>query len=129
MTDEQNPAVVPLTQLENPSYVEWGGPTTTATTGNAFTPLADEADTVEADVVKYYFSGGYVLVRRRFKRMRFLRMINTDPIEALAMATGEEEMARLEELDLDEAQFNELMETISNGIGGGTRGNSGPSPR
>lgn len=62
-------------------------------------------------------------LKKKFPMFGFMRTITKDPIEGIAMILSEESLAALEEIDMDFADLNNLIETISDGLGAKTAGN------
>lgn len=90
-------------------------------------PLATEAD--NPDVVKFFFAGEDVLVKTKFKRLKFLDLLTKDPAEALKLALADGEYQRLSEMDMTDEDFSDLMESLAGTLGATSRGNSSASPR
>ena len=76
------------------------------------------------DVKVIEFQNETYKMKRKFKRLRFLRLITTDPAEALKLAFPDEEYERLEEVDLDESGLEELMSVIAGQLAGGQENSS-----
>jgi len=85
-----------------------------------------EAEAAEEQLKTFEYAGQTFQMRRKFKRLKFLRLLSSDPGNALALAFPEKELERLEDLDLDEDGLTEVMEAIGKSLTGG-QGNSGPS--
>lgn len=77
----------------------------------------------DPEVLKFFFADTEVLVRRKFKRLKFLRMISTDPVGALDLALAPGELDRLSEMDMSQDDLGELMEALAATIAGTSRGN------
>lgn len=58
----------------------------------------------------FTFNGAEYHVKERFKRLKFLRLLGENPVEALSLAFDDEEFAKLEEKDLTEQELNDLLE-------------------
>lgn len=62
-------------------------------------------------------------VKKKFPMFGFMRTITKDPIEGISMIISEESLAVLETIEMDFADLNELIETISEGLGAKNAGN------
>jgi hypothetical protein len=62
-------------------------------------------------------------LKKKFPMFGFMRTITKDPIEGIAMILSEESLAVLEEVEMDFADLNNLIETISEGLGAKNAGN------
>jgi hypothetical protein len=60
-------------------------------------------------------------VRKKFKRLKFLRLLTSDPVSALELVFVDGDMERLEELDIDEDQFAEIINAVSESFTGGSK--------
>ncbi|MFI0481744.1 hypothetical protein [Actinomadura sp. 9N215] len=94
------------------------------------TSLAEEAERRETRVT---FGDGpdaiTLVVPRRWQRFKFLRRINSgDIIGALESVFGVEQVERLDEIDIDEKEFSDVLETLAEALGGTSAGNSSASP-
>lgn len=94
--------------------------------------MTDQLDTLaqeeDAEMVLFPFKGNQFRMRKRIKRLKFLRLINTDPSGALLLCFPQDEYDRLEDLDLDADEMRELLSQIAEEFAGSAP-NSGPSPR
>jgi hypothetical protein len=93
--------------------------------------MTDQLDTIarEEDAeVPFVFLGHTYKMRKRIKRLKFLRLINTDPTGALLLCFPEAEYERLEDLDLDADEMRDLLTRIAEEFAGSAP-NAGPSPR
>ena len=79
---------------------------------------------VADDMKVIKFQGESYKMKRKFKRLRFLRLITSDPAEALRLAFPDEEYERLEEVDLDDSGLEELMNVIAGQLAGGQENSS-----
>lgn len=68
-------------------------------------------------------------VPRKWQRFKFLRRINSgDVIGALESVFGVEAVESLDEIEIDEHEFSEVLETLAEALGGTSAGNSQASP-
>ncbi|HSN23127.1 MAG TPA: hypothetical protein VLS45_03015 [Methylomicrobium sp.] len=84
----------------------------------ASTALANE---VSGDAIVIQYDGEEYRLRRRFKRLKFMGLLSSDPVAALRLVFEEGELERLEEVDMDENGMMELIETISTALAGGPK--------
>jgi hypothetical protein len=61
-------------------------------------------------------------LRTAFKRLKFLRLITSDPAAALAMVFADGEYERLEEVDMDPGELEQVVEAVSSRLVGGPKG-------
>ncbi len=71
------------------------------------------------DYHEFEFNGEVYKVKKKFKRLRFLRLISENPVEAFALAFDESELDRLEDKDLSEEEFEDLLEIVGKTLLGG----------
>jgi hypothetical protein len=71
-----------------------------------------EQDTNALDYKTFEFNGETYQVKKKFKRLKFLRLVNENPFEAFALAFDEAELERLEDKDLTEQELLDLIEII-----------------
>lgn len=64
-----------------------------------------------------------VLVKKKFPMFGFMRKLDKNPIDALALILADESLEALEQIDMDFADLNELIEKISEGLGAKNAGN------
>lgn len=64
------------------------------------------------------FNGVTLTVKTKFKIFKFMKMINTDPIGALTLALTDESQEVVEELEMDFADFEILINKISDALSG-----------
>lgn len=83
------------------------------------TETAVETELNANDFLEFTFNDETYKVKKRFKRLKFLRLLGGDPVEALALAFLPEELERLEEKDMDEAEFEDLLEIVAKTLLGG----------
>ena len=76
-------------------------------------PARDTAATQEIE-----FNGIKLTVKTKFKIFKFMRMLNTDPIGALSLALDEDSLEAVEEIEMDLADFEKLVNLISDAISG-----------
>ncbi len=76
----------------------------------------------ELDNVKYFyftFEDEQFRVKKKFKRLKFLRLLNTDPIGALGLAFEADDLATLEDREFDEGEFEGFLEIVATTLVGG----------
>lgn len=81
---------------------------------------AIEAEAANSNVKTFEFAGETFKMKRKFKRLKFLRQLSSDPGGALSLAFPEDELERLEDLELDEDGLTEVMEAIGKSLTGGS---------
>lgn len=62
-------------------------------------------------------------VKPKFKIFKFLRLLNSEPIEAISLALTDESIEKLEELEMDMKDFEQVLELIAQKIAGTNQGN------
>jgi hypothetical protein len=80
---------------------------------------AVEAEAADSNVKTFEYAGETFKMKRKFKRLKFLRLLSSDPGSALALAFNADELDRLEDLDLDEDGLTDVMEAIGKSLTGG----------
>ncbi len=83
------------------------------------TETAVEQEQSPREYVSFEFEGETFQIKKKFKRLRFLRQIGNDPFGALALAFEETELERLEDLDLEADAIERLFSSISEVLVGG----------
>lgn len=89
------------------------------------TPAAEAAE-AEANGSRRTFQIGDVVldVPRKWKRMKFLRLLNSGDLwGAMAIVFGEEQVELLEDIELDGEEFQGIAERLGEILGGTTSGN------
>lgn len=71
------------------------------------------------DYHTFEFNGETYKVKKRFKRLKFLRLLSEDPGGAFALAFTPDELERLEESELSEEEFEDLLEIVAKTLLGG----------
>lgn len=71
----------------------------------------------------FEFDGETYRVKTKFKIFKFFKLLNENPVLAMEQAIEPEDYAKLEELELDMADFTKILEGISNTLGGTSAGN------
>lgn len=71
----------------------------------------------------FEFDGETYRVKTKFKIFKFFKLLNENPVLAMEQAIETEDYAKLEELELDMADFTKILEGISNTLGGTSAGN------
>lgn len=69
------------------------------------------------------FNGVTLEVKPKFKIFKFLRLLNSSPIEAISLALTDESIEQLEDMDMDMKEFEQVLELIAEKIAGTTQGN------
>ena len=77
---------------------------------------APASDTLSTKDIE--FNGVTLTVKTKFKIFKFMHMINSDPIGALTLALTDESLAIAEELEMDFADFEILVNKISDALSG-----------
>jgi hypothetical protein len=57
-------------------------------------------------------------LRRKFKRLKFLRLLSSDPGSALALVFSPESLERLEDMDMDESDLEITFTKVSEALVG-----------
>lgn len=81
--------------------------------------LAEDQD----NALDFAYMGQHFKMRKRFKRLKFLRLLQTDPAAAVELAFGPEEYERVEDLDMTDEEFKEFLNAFADRFAG----NSGAS--
>lgn len=82
--------------------------------------------TSPTDYLEFTFNDETYKVRKKFKRLKFLRLMGDGELfNAIALALDPEELERLEDCDLEENELEDLLEIIAKTLLGkeGSRGN------
>lgn len=67
-----------------------------------------------AGYVEFTFNGVTYKAKKKFKRLKFLRMLDEGKLfSAFSLAMDEEEYERLEDSDLDQDELEDLMEILA----------------
>lgn len=61
-------------------------------------------------------------IRKKFKRLKFLRRLTTDPMSALELIFDADELARLEDQEMTEEEMSEVFDAVSEAMVGGPKG-------
>lgn len=70
-----------------------------------------------SDYVTFTWNGEEFHAKKKFKRLKFLRFLDSGSLfSAFALAVEPEELERLEEFDLEEPDLEDLMEILSKAI-------------
>lgn len=80
---------------------------------------AVDAELADSSFIEFTFQGETYRVKKRFKRLRFMRLLGSNPGEAMAMALHDDDLEILEDMDLSDEEFGELLEAISEAMVGG----------
>lgn len=77
----------------------------------------------DLETKSFEFQGETYEVKKKFKMMKFFRLINQNPVDALSLALTNESLERLEDLDIDMEDFKVLIENLSQALAGTNSGN------
>lgn len=66
----------------------------------------------------FEFEGEVYTVKAKFQMFKFMRLIGSSPVEAIAIALTPDSLAKLDEIDMDMDTFKLLLENISDAISG-----------
>lgn len=83
--------------------------------------VALEAELSDSLYITVEILGETFHLRKKFKRLRFLRQLNSDPMSALELVFAEGEIERLEDLDMTDEELSGIFETISDALVGGPK--------
>lgn len=72
---------------------------------------------------EFTYEGKKFFVKRKMKIGRFLRSLNTSPIDALEVALEEDSFERFLDLEMDMDDLKEFLELLSNVLAGTDAGN------
>lgn len=75
------------------------------------------------DSLDFAYLGQTFKMRKRFKRLKFLRLLQTDPASAVELAFGPQEYARIEDVDMTDEEFKQFLNAFADRFAG----NSGAS--
>jgi len=81
--------------------------------------LAEDQD----DSTNFEYLGRSFRMRKRFKRLKFLRLLQTDPAAAVELAFGPDEYEKVEDLDMTDEEFRAFLSAFADRFAG----NSGAS--
>ncbi len=72
---------------------------------------------------EFEYQGEKYTTLRKFKMVRFFRLLEENPISAIALILTDESLARLEEKDMDMDDFKDLLEIVAKSLGAESAGN------
>ena len=81
-----------------------------------------DAELDGTEVVTVEILGETYELKKKFKRLRFLRKLTSDPVAALELVFLPESLERLEDKDMGEDDLNEVFEAVSTALVGGPKG-------
>lgn len=81
--------------------------------------LADELS--DTPVLFVEILGETFKIRKKFKRLKFMRLLMSDPAEAIRLVFADGEFERLEEMDMDDEDLAKIIEVISEALTGGPK--------
>lgn len=87
------------------------------------TPIMEEAPTPDDATIDAYFAGVRFTIQRKFKRLKFMRLLTSDPAGALKLAVGDAEFERLEDIDMTDEDFEALLTEVAQKLVGTNAGN------
>jgi hypothetical protein len=74
------------------------------------------------DFIEVEILGTTYRLRRKFKRLKFLRLLTADPPAALRLVFADGEYERLEDVDMGDGDMEAVFELISSRLVGGPKG-------
>lgn len=83
--------------------------------------MANTRKAVPADdygVKTFEFQGETYRVKKKFKVAKFMRRINSEPIDAIELVLVPEDFARFEDLEMDMDELKEFLEGLSSALSG-----------
>jgi hypothetical protein len=83
--------------------------------------VAFDAEISVGDYIPVTLLDAEFLLRKKFPMLRFLRTVNKDPIEALELVFEEDSWERLQNTDMDAADLQSVVETVSASLVGGAK--------
>lgn len=92
--------------------------------------MTDQLDRLiedQEETLDFEYLGKSFKMRKKFKRLKFLRLLNNDPTAALALAFGPDEYERIEDLDMTDTEFSDFLSAFAERFTG-SGGNSSASP-
>lgn len=69
-----------------------------------------EAEVNNREYLYFTWNNEEFKVKKKFKRLKFLRLLGSDPVSALELAFEPEDFEVLLERDIDEAELEDLLE-------------------
>ncbi len=69
------------------------------------------------------WNGITLRIKKRFPMFGFMRKLEKNPVDAIAMILDEESLLALENADMDMNELDELIGVISKNLGAGNQGN------
>lgn len=79
------------------------------------------AETSAGNYLTVELFGESFRLMRKFKRLKFLRLLGSDPGAALQLVFAPGDFERLEELDMSDEEFNAILEEVSTVLTGGSK--------
>lgn len=76
------------------------------------------AELEDSTTIPFEFAGDTFYLKKKFKRLKFLRLITSNPMEALQLVFADGELARLEEIDMDDQDLTTVIEMVSDTLVG-----------
>lgn len=70
------------------------------------------------NVNTFEYRGEVYAVRKKFKIAKFLKKLNSEPIDAIELALTEDSYARFEDLEMDMGDLQEFLEGLSTAMAG-----------
>lgn len=71
-----------------------------------------------SEFTSFEYEGETYHVRKKFKIAKFLKKLNSEPIDAIELALEEGSYARFEDLDMDMEDLKTFLEGLSNAMSG-----------
>lgn len=72
---------------------------------------------------QFEYQGEVYTTLRKFKMVKFFRLLEDNPISAISLILTEESLERLEEMDMDMDDFKDLLEVVAKTLGAESAGN------
>jgi hypothetical protein len=84
-------------------------------------PAALSTELDQGDIYFIEILGGTYKIKRRFKRLRFMKLIVSDPVAALELIFVPGELDKLQELEMTDDELASVIEAISEVLTGGKK--------
>lgn len=106
-----------LSPVQNPRSTI-GDKMTTANARRIKNSAIDVELRIEEDFIDVEILGSMYTLRKKFKRLKFLRLLSNDPGAALELVFTPESLERLENQDMSEKDLEQVFEEVSNALVG-----------
>ena len=106
-----------LAKIHHPPNKEHEMANTKKATAKALDAELSEKDYITAEIL-----GDTYRLHKRFKRLKFLRKLSSDPMAALELIFFPGDLERLEDKDMSEDDMGKVFDAVSEALAGGPKG-------